>query len=199
MSTLKQKMHRICKDDSGATLAEFGFVAPIFITLVMGVLDVAHTQYTSSVVTGAMQRAGRDMSLENAASNLNALDQAVADIVQTVAPNATVDTTRLSHMDFSDIGQAEAFTDDNSDAICNNNEVFEDVNGNGTWDQDRGSTGIGGARDAVVFSATVSYPRLFPMAGLIGLPERVQVEAATVLRNQPFDNQNVTIATGNCT
>jgi Flp pilus assembly protein TadG len=189
----------IAADESGVTLVEFAFVAPILVTLVMGLLDIAHTQYTASVVTGAMQKAGRDMSLEDAGSSLTTLDARVESIVQTVAPQAVITTSRLSHFDFSDIGQAEAFTDDNSDGICNNNEVFEDMNGNNTWDEDRGVDGLGGARDAVVFTANVSYPRLFPMAAMIGLPERVVVEATTVLRNQPYDNQTRTITTGNCT
>lgn len=199
MIGLGARMEGLARDERGATLTEFGFVAPVFVVMLMGVLDAAHTQYTSSVVTGAMQKAGRDMSLENANSNIATLDQRVADIVKQVSPQATVTSSRLSHFDFSDIGKAEAYDDDNNNGVCDNNETFEDMNDNGQWDADRGKAGIGGARDAVVYSATVSYPRLFPMAGLIGLPETVNINSTTVLRNQPYDNQNRTIATGNCT
>lgn len=70
------------------------------------------------------------------------------------------------------------------------NERYFDVNENGKWDADRGKDGIGGARDAVLYTAVVTYPRMFPMYGLIGLPQDVTLKASTVLRNQPFDEQD---------
>lgn len=193
------KKRSIIKDERGATLVEFGFVMPILMVLVMGVFDMAHTQYTSAMVNGAMQKAGRDLTLENAGSRQGAINQQVIDIVSEVLPNnATVELETLSHFDFSDIGQPEDFNDDNLDGICNNNELFFDMNDNGQWDPDRGQAGIGSARDAVLYTANVSYPRLFPMAGLIGLDEEVNLSGSTVLRNQPFDEQDRTLETGNC-
>ncbi len=190
---------RLVRDESGATLVEFGFVAPLLMVLIMGIFDMAHTQYTAALVNGAMQKAGRDLTLESAGSQQATIDQGVIDAVANVAPNsATVTLEKLSHFDFSDIGEPEVFTDDNSNGVCDNNEPYEDANDNGQWDADRGQAGIGGARDAVLYTATVTYPRLFPMAGLIGLEESVSVQAATVLRNQPFDEQNRTLEVGNC-
>jgi len=117
-----------------------------------------------------------------------------------VTPAASqVTFERLSHFDFTDVGEPEEFSDDNNDGVCNNGEVFADANGNGQWDPDRGRDGIGGARDAVLYTATVTYPRLFPMYGLAGLPQNVSVRASTVLRNQPFDEQDRSTDTGNCT
>ncbi|MGB3807646.1 MAG: TadE/TadG family type IV pilus assembly protein [Erythrobacter sp.] len=192
-------LNRIKTDESGATLTEFAFVGPVLILLVMGVFDIAHTQYTSALVNGAMQDAGRDLTLESAGSRVGDIDQAVIDRVSLVIPeSANVELEKLSHFDFSDIGEAEEFSDDNTDGICNNNEVFVDANENGLWDADRGQSGIGGARDAVLYTAVVTYPRLFPMHGLAGLPEDVEVRASTVLRNQPFDEQDRSTSTGNC-
>jgi hypothetical protein len=53
-----------------------------------------------------------------------------------------------------------------------------------------GANGIGGARDVVLYTANVTYPRMFPLHSMIGLPSNVTVSATTVLRNQPFDEQN---------
>jgi hypothetical protein len=50
----------------------------------------------------------------------------------------------------------------------------------------------------VLFTAEVSYDRLFPMDQLIGLPGRVQLRATTVLRNQPFDEQDRSTDTRPC-
>lgn len=183
------------------TAVEFALVAPVLIVMVMGLFDVAHTQYTSSMLNGAMQKAGRDLTLENANSQQVNIDARVREQVATVMPDgATVTVEKVSHFDFADVGEPEEFTDQNGDNICNNNEPYIDHNNNGRWDADRGKDGIGGARDVVLYTTTVSYPRLFPMYGLVGLPQNVVLSSSTVLRNQPFDEQNDRVTTQrNCT
>lgn len=198
-SSHRSLLRRLIGDSSGVTLVEFAFVGPVLILMIMGIFDMAHTQYTSAMINGAMQKAGRDMTLENAGSRQADVDGRVREQVLKVVPNgATVEFERLSHFDFTDIGEAEEFTDENNDGICNNNEVFADANGNGQWDPDRGRSGIGGARDAVLYTAVVKYPRMFPMFELAGLPEEITLRATTVLRNQPFDEQDRSQDTGNC-
>lgn len=187
---MKSGFARWKHDQRGATLTEFGLVVPVLCVLVMGIFDVAHTQYTSSLVNGAMQKAGRNLTLESAGAQESTIDQKVINQVTTVVPpTAIVELQKLSHFDFRDIGEVEEFTDTNGDGTCNFGEPFIDVNDNGTWDQNRGEEGIGGARDAVLYTAVVTYPRLFPMGGLIGMPDEVRLSASTVLRNQPYDEQ----------
>ena len=194
-----QMLNRLKECEKGVTLTEFGFVGPILILMIMGIFDMAHTQYTHGMMNGAMQSAGRNLTLETAGANETTIDQAVIDRVKAVAPSsATVTLEKLSHFEFTDIGEAEEFDDENNDKICNNNEVFADANGNGQWDANRGAQGIGGARDAVLYTAYVSYDRLFPMYGLAGMPQQVTLQASTVLRNQPYDEQELTVETGNC-
>lgn len=190
---------RLSRDDKGVTLVEFAFVGPVLIILLMGLFDMAHAQYTSAQITGAMQKAGRDLTLESAGTRQSSIDSVVVNRVKTVVPgSATVTLEKLSHFDFTDIGEAENFTDDNDDGICNNDEPFEDANDNGQWDANRGQSGIGGARDAVLYTAVVQYPRLFPIAGLVGMDRMQTLEASTVLRNQPYGQQNREIVLGNC-
>lgn len=191
---------RLRRDETAATLTEFGFVGPILILMIFGIFDIAHTQYTAAIVNGAMQKAGRDISLETGVLSEDEIDERVKKAVLDVAPRkATVTYEKLSHFDFSDIGEAEDFTDTNNDGICNNGETFDDSNGNDQWDANRGKQGIGGARDAVLYTAKVSYPRLFPLQGLIpSMSPTVTVDASTVLRNQPYDTQNREVPTGQC-
>ncbi|MEM6826865.1 MAG: TadE/TadG family type IV pilus assembly protein [Pseudomonadota bacterium] len=186
-------------NERGATLTEFGFVAPVLILMVMGIFDMAHSQYTHAMMNGAMQSAGRDLTLESAGSREQSIDDRVVEQIRTVVPNnASVTLEKLSHFEFSDIGEAEEFTDENDDGLCNNNEVYADANGNGQWDTNRGEQGIGGARDAVLYTAIVEYDRLFPMYGVAGLPQKVTLRASTVLRNQPYDEQDLNVETRNC-
>ncbi len=192
-------MKKLWTNQDGATLTEFGFVGPILILMIMGIFDMAHTQYTHAMMNGAMQNAGRDLTLESAGSQVATIDQTVIDQVKSVVPkNAEITLEKLSHFEFSDIGEAEEWDDDDGDGLCNNNELFVDANNNGQWDANRGKEGIGGARDAVLYTAIVEYERLFPMYGLAGLPQKVKLRASTVLRNQPYDEQNLRVDTGNC-
>jgi hypothetical protein len=198
---LPASLRRLGGDSEGATLVEFAFVGPVLILMIMGLFDIAHTQYTSSVLHGAMQKAARDLTLENAGSRQGSIDERVIAQVRSVMPNgAEVTLQKFSHNDFSDVNEPEEFTDQNGDGTCNNNEPYAESNGIPGWQARRGSNGIGGARDVVLYQATVTYPRMFPMYGLAGLPTNIRLQAATVLRSQPFDEQNRRTNTpGNCT
>jgi hypothetical protein len=193
-------LRRLYADYSGATLIEFAIVAPVLLLMIMGLFDMAHMQYSRSVLHGAMQKAGRDLTLENANSQQVNIDQRVTNKIRTVMPrDATIELEKMSFFEFADVNEPEEFTDMNNDGICNNNEPYIDANENGSWDEDRGRDGIGGARDVVLYTATVTYPRLFPMYSMAGMSDTVTIEASTVLRNQPFDEQNDRVTTpGNC-
>ncbi|WP_086735180.1 TadE/TadG family type IV pilus assembly protein [Erythrobacter colymbi] len=200
-ASLAALLRRLRDDNRGVTLVEFAFVGPVLVLMIMGLFDIAHTQYSASVLNGAMQKAARDLTLESAQSQQVNIDARVTEQVRSVMPtNATVTLQKQSHFDFSDVDLPEEFTDQNADGRCNNNEPYVDNNDNGSWDADRGKDGIGGARDVVVYTAIVTYPRMFPMFGLAGLPQDVTIRASTVLRNQPFDEQNDRVTTvRNCT
>lgn len=197
----RRLLGRLIGDQRGATLTEFAFVGPVLILMVMGIFDMAHTQYTSALLNGALQKAGRDMTLESAATRTDVTDARVREQVFNVLPSsATVEFERLSHFDFSDIGEAEEVIEPAATANqrCDPGESYIDANGNGQWDSDRGEEGIGGARDAVLYTAIVRYPRLFPMHELIGMSSDVTLRASTVLRNQPFDEQSRSTTTEDC-
>lgn len=179
----------IGSDKSGVTAVEFAFVAPVFMVLLMGLFDAGHQLYTASALQGALHEAARDTTLETGFSRTEDIDQEVKDVVLQIAPKADIVLTRSNYINFADVSQPEEFTDTDSDGVCNNGEPFEDLNGNGNWDADRGRDGVGGARDAVLYTATATYDRLFPMAGLIGLPQQITLQARTVLRNQPYNDQ----------
>ncbi|MFN4112720.1 MAG: TadE/TadG family type IV pilus assembly protein [Sphingomonadaceae bacterium] len=193
-------LRAIAADTRGVTLIEFAFVSPVLILLLMGLFDFGFQVYARSLLQGAMQEAARNSTLEGADVTSASLDSAVRRQVRNAIPNAAISFSRTNYANFSDVRQPEEFTDTNGDGECNNNEPFEDLNGNGTWDSDRGSQGLGGARDAVLYEATATFPRVFPLHRLMGGSSVVTVDASTVLRNQPFDTQTLRVPTvGNCT
>ncbi len=118
--------------------------------------------------------------------------------VHDIAPNATLTFDRKAYANFSDVSSPEDYSDLNGNGVCDNGEPFEDVNGNKAWDRDRGKSGGGGARDAVLYTVRVSYPRAFPIGRFIGLADTHQLETSTVLRNQPWDQQETATTVRNC-
>ncbi len=188
----------IRRDCTGATAVEFALIAPVLVLALIGLFDMGYAVYANTMLQGALQRAARESTVEGAANRVSEINKAVIDEVSPVVPEANFTFTRKSYANFSDVGVGEDYTDANNNNVCDDGEAFEDANGNGVWDQDRGTQGAGGARDAVLYTVTMKYPRMFPMASLIGLPQVVTNTASTVLRNQPYDLQRSNAKLGNC-
>ncbi len=182
-------LQRLVQDERGATLLEFAFVAPVLCLLLMGLFDIGFQIYAQTTLQGAMQEAARKSSLEPTVTTTAQLDADVTDAVNDVIPGVTMAFSRKNYSTFDDIRKPEDYTDNNGNGVCDDNEPFEDLNGNMTWDADRGQDGLGGARDAVLYTATASFDRVFPLHGFLNLPEQIAVDAGTVLRNQPYDAQ----------
>lgn len=197
-----RRRRRVIADQRGATILEFAFVAPVLALLLVGAMDVGHSLYMRSVLQGVVQKAARDSGLERAEAVAvqAALDAKVKESVLVLYKNAEVETQRRYYRSFETAAAArmEPFTDTNGDGICNKNEPFEDENNNGTRDLYTGNSGQGGAKDSVVYTVTVRYPRMFPLHNFISVvPANVTLRATTVLQNQPYGDQTPP-SIGNC-
>lgn len=194
--SLSNRVKALRKDERGTTILEFGLIAPSLIIMLMGAFDVGHTLYMQSVLQGAVQKAARDGTLQQSAGSDDAARYAIDTIVRrqvkTLQNQASVTITRRFYRTFSDAAAAtaETFTDTDHDGICNHGEPFADRNNNGVRDTDGAdSVDHAGARDNVVYSVSMSYPRMFPIDKLIGGSGTTKLTATTVLANQPYGNQ----------
>ena len=197
--TISSALRGLACETRGAAALEFALVAPALLLTIMGIFDLGYNIYTATMVQGAIQHAARDSTIEGADRRLSLIDATVSRAVHHVVPRATIAISRRAYADFTDVSRPEDFTDTDGNGLCDNGEPFEDANRNGTWDDDRGTAGSGGARDAVLYTVNVTYARGFPMASLIGLPDTATTAAATVLRNQPYKLQDNKPAVGACT
>lgn len=195
-------------DSSGIAAVEFGLIAPVLMTLLVGTMDLGHTLYVQSVLQGAVQKAARDSSLQTGtlSENQATIDAIVTDQVKRLNKNATVTVTRRSYYTYTEAAAAtpEDFTDTPSDPdnICNDGEPYVDLNGNDTWDADGAVDGQGGARDKAVYTVRVTYPRLLPIDKFVpGMSENIDISALTVLANQPYGEQQIVTSNDvkNCT
>ena len=186
---------RLTADSRGVTIVEFALVAPVMLLLLMGVMDLCYRLYVQSILTGAVQRAGRDSGLETGLSKVAEIDARVVSSVRAVAKDLTWNSQRSAYSNYTAIGP-EPFTDTNDNKVRDPGECFADLNGNAQWDADPGKTGQGYANDTVVYTMNIRYPRLFPLGKMLGLPPNQDVSASTLLKNQPYDkSSNSTPAT----
>jgi Flp pilus assembly pilin Flp len=188
---MKQFLNRLRRDERGVHAVEFAMILPTFLLLIMGIFDIGFQIYAKSVLVGAIEEAARSSTLESNNASQSAVDQRVRDVVGEVASYATLSFTRTNFRNFSNVGQRETFNDTNGNGVRNAGECYEDRNGNNTWDAiSSGASGQGGADDVVLFRATMSYDRIFPLWRFLGEPQNHSIVVSTVLRNQPFTTQN---------
>jgi Flp pilus assembly protein TadG len=196
MLPLRRRMPALAGDERGTTILEFGLISPSLIIMLLGALDFGHTLYMQSVLQGAVQKAARDGTLQQAAGSDDAqryaIDTVVRNQLKTLHKQAGITITRRFYRSFTAAAAAaaETFTDTNGDGLCNGGEPFDDRNSNGVRDTDGAdSADRAGARDNVVYTVTVSYPRMFPVDKLIGGSGTTKLTATTVLSNQPYGQQ----------
>lgn len=178
----------IVDDTQGATIIEFAIVLPLFMTLLIGIMDIGQMVYGKSVLSGAVRRAARDSALETRSTT--EADAIVLDAVRRVLPGVTIATSRTSYFDFTDIGRPEKWNDADTNGTCNTGEAFTDENRNGQWDEDVGQADSeGSANDVVVYKVTASFTPVFKVPFL---PQRWSdrtLTATAVTKNQPFGVQ----------
>ncbi|WP_294109854.1 TadE/TadG family type IV pilus assembly protein [Sphingomonas sp.] len=195
---MRAMLRRLRHDVRGATILEFALVAPVVLLLLLGLMDLSYRLYVQSILAGAVQRAGRLASLETGPAALNNIDSAVVGSITAIAPGATWQSSRKSFGDYSKIGP-ERFNDANNNGVRDSDECYSDVNGNSRWDADPGRTGQGGASDTVLYTMTITYPSILPIAYFFGGSNSIQATATTVLKNQPYSTQNAITPVTICT
>lgn len=178
---------QLARDERGVSATEFALIAPVFLTLLVGIFDAGQEAYGISVLNGAVQKAARDSSLE--ITDLGYADAMVQKQVAPILPGATFKSSRTSYNDYKDIGRPEKWNDANNNGTCDAGESYVDENGSGDWDDDIGKEGNGGADDVVVYQMTVDYEPTFKVPFMPNHWTKRSLTASAIKKNQPFANQ----------
>jgi Flp pilus assembly protein TadG len=181
------------RDTNGATIVEFALILPVMCMMLLGTLDLGYRSYVGSVVQGTLHDAARMATVGNVTTAQ--IQTFVQNRLQAFSRNATITTTARSYSDYSGVKVAETITNDTFPfGTYNTGDCFQDSNGNGVYDTDRGRGGTGGSEDVVYFEVTMTYPHIVPVGRLFGLGSTVTTTQNTVLRNQPYGARNTTAA-----
>jgi Flp pilus assembly protein TadG len=200
MRRLVQPLNRSATCTRGVAALEFAIVAPVLLLLLMGLFDLGHVVYVKSQLTGLIQKAARDSTLQDQSTlaGQTALDNELISQIKLLAPGAKVVPTRRFYRNYNEAAARvpEAWGDTDKDKRCDNNESYTDLNGNGVWDADGGdggstsSTPGGGAQDRTIYTVNVSYARLFPFWKMVGMSSQAELSSTTLLANQPYSEQS---------
>ncbi len=194
MISIRTFLARLRRNQRGAALIEFAFVAPVFIVMVMAALDLGYRVYLQSVITGTVEAVARQSAVGGMTTAQ--VDSEIVRNVKLILPqsarnsSSAIQITKKSYDNFSAVGNPEKITSDTVPVgSYNAGDCYEDANRNNTYDASGGSTGIGGAEDVIYYQVDVTFPRLFPMAGLLGWNTQQSSSVKTIVRNQPYGAQ----------
>lgn len=180
-SALKQRVRRSwssrrprwpLRDDSGATAVEIALIMPVFLYLLMGIIEMSLLFYTTTVVDGAVHAAGRQIRTGQAqlsGSTLNTFTVALCNSLGAVynCNNITLDVRTFST--FSSVSIPIELDDD----------------GNVTNTQ----FSVAGAGKIQAIRATYTWKFYTPMIGFYfgsaGANTR-RISTTTVFRNEPY-------------
>jgi Flp pilus assembly protein TadG len=184
----------IVRRAEGATVVEYAIILPVLLMLIMGILEYNTLMYAMSVLDGSITTAAREGSTDYTAAGFSSRQAYVYSLVQTHSQgllnptNLTVSSK--SYANFSDIGQPEPCISPPTPPCPGTPGVnFVDVNGNGVWDQDQGTSGVGGAGDIVVYTATYPWPIYTPiLRPFLGSGGTYMLSASAVVKNEPFNS-----------
>lgn len=192
--TRRSFFRRIRQDRRGATIIEFAMILPAMCALLIAALELGYHAYASSVAQGALMDASRMATVGG--FTLPQVDARVRQRLSHFADRATVVTNAQSYREFSNVGTPEPITSDTAPlGAYNAGDCYEDVNNNGRWDSDQGRTGTGNADDVVRYSVTITYPRILPVAEMLGWSDTQEIYYETLLRTQPFAARNLSVMT----
>lgn len=187
-------LRRLAGDENGATLVEFAFILPALCVLLLGIFDLGYRSYVASVMQGALHEAARMATVGGVTPTQ--IDTRVRSRLQGFSNNETITITTQSYHQFSQVAQPEPFTVDNAPAnVVNSGDCWKDYVPNGTRDLDRGRSGVGNSDDVVLYSVSMTFPRLFPIDEFLGWSGNETIAASTLLSNQPYASRNLSVAT----
>jgi Flp pilus assembly pilin Flp len=189
----RQEASGIISRAEGATVVEYALILPILLMLIMGILEYNTIMYAMSVLDGSVTAAAREGSTGYTGSGYSTRQLYVYSLVKShssglLAP-ASLNISSKSYSAFSNMHQPEPCISPTT-APCPGTPGtnFVDINGNGIWDQDQGTSGVGGAGDIVVYTVSYPWPIYTPiLKPFLGSGGTFTITSSAVVKNEPYN------------
>ena len=173
----------------GVTAVEFAMIAPVFLLIICGILEFSMIMFTTSVMENATtntSRLGKTGFVPSGMTRQQAIINNVASKTAGLLDSTKIVITSKVYSDFTKIGKPEPCLNPVTPPCPGTSGInFSDTNGNGTWDTDMGTAGLGNEGDVVVYSVNYPWPIMTPlMVPILGSIYTITVRS--VVRNEPF-------------
>ncbi len=179
---------RLRHDTRGVSVVEFALFSIPLLTVIMGGIELGYRMMMLSRLDGAVKAAAR-MATTGQFTGTQ-IDNYVTTVASGIRGSAPPEISKRSYDTFSAVGKPEPITSDTAPVgEYNIGDCYEDRNRNGVWDNGNSSgyAGLGNADDIIRYSATVTYPTLFPfLVKMAGFTETATISATTVMQNEPY-------------
>jgi len=186
-------MNPIAKDRRGAAALEFALAIVPYMALVLILLDVAIAMHIHATLEGAVRNAAREGITGYVDEDGRTREERILDLLSErtlgmIRPETARVETRV-YARFADVREAEPFEDSvPGNGTWDPGEVFVDYNGNGAWDDDPGTVGIGQSGDIVAYRVYFRTLLISPVLNrlLPNAPADRLFRATAVVRNEPW-------------
>ena len=185
----RQRLWRRAAEDRGNAAMEFAFIAPIFLAMIGAIMEFSGIMFIQALLEGSAREASRYGITGFTSEGVSRDDQILAIVEKNTFGLIDLDElqmTTLVYENFGDVGQPEPFTDENDNDTYDAGEDFNDVNGNGAWDEDMGAAGLGGPGDVVVYQMSYDWDIIIPIFRPF-FGDSINLQANIAVRNEPFE------------
>jgi len=186
-------MRGFWRDTGGATALEFALITPLMLILLFATVDVGMEILLDSALEHGAQAAARIGMTVQTESGISREQAVYNEVWYWVGPwlqnQGQLTVTEETYPAFSDIGMPEPCGDDSyaKTGVCTG--PYTDVNGNGHWDADMGSNGLGGYGAIVRYQFQISRPTFTGILQLLGI-SLFSLQRTVVLQNEPQNSQS---------
>lgn len=187
-------MRTLVRAREGIATMEFALLAPVITIMMFGFLELlwvnsARLALESSTMRAARKIAASDCPAERKQIMTNMIVQGMRH-VRSVGDELPQIDAKAYAGGFSDVGEPEPWVENaaTTNGKYDLGETYTDVNGNGKWDPDMGTSGsVGGANQIVSYTARFRVQPLVPFfAKQFGDGSgEYPIQASTVIRNEP--------------
>ncbi|MCR9214664.1 MAG: pilus assembly protein [Proteobacteria bacterium] len=199
---LKRRYIRaLAKDTKAATAVELAMVMPVLMVFLVGIIEMSMGMYINTVVEGSLRDASR-LGLTGQIQEGTSNDQALVDMLNDASLGllslTTADVSTLVYENFAYVGKGEEYTDldgngswtpgpytHTDSTVYPDGEPWVEVNGNGVYDDDFGTAGLGAQGDIVLYTVTYNWnfltSQVVPILGGV-----IPMRASIVVQNEPY-------------
>lgn len=187
------------QDRGGTAVTEFAFLAPVMLLLVFGLLELGYVAFARSTLESATMMGARYAAAQSCLANREPGMQAIINTRMSDFGSADGQPVKIVFKaygaQFGDVGNPEPYNDMNDNKKYDIGESYDDINGNGEWDEDMGREGsVGGAGDVVTLNTSFRLRPLVPFLAesINSGRDYYQIGSSTAVRNEPFFRNDCT-------